>query len=93
MDELEKRYSYNTKAAFECYLRATSLDNKDITAIFGFHSSSKISQIKGEVRRKMAEIGLYLPNFRIDVGVAFEVWGIDVGELEKKYNKLRKYGL
>ena len=84
----------NIDVALRLYYTKHELGNKEITELFGKLSSSTIAQMKNEVLEKMDE--LQTPKYRyhtVNTEVAYDVWGINVAELERKRAKLIKLGL
>lgn len=80
--------------ALRIYYENSYIGNKEIKVLFGELSSAKIAQLKNAVRKKISEMGrLQHSRTEVDVVVAYDVWGLDIEEIEKKYNKLKKLGM
>ena len=77
------------------YYGNSELGTAEISAMFGGGvARSTISALKKKVLYGMAERGI--PQHRtgvVDTGTAFEVFGIDVVDIEKKYKKLKQLGV
>lgn len=84
----------NIDAALKAYYGSGYIGNKEIAEIFGTKSSSTQSKLKKYVREEEIERGIpIVVPFHVNVKVAFEVWGIDIVELEKGRKKLISLGL
>ena len=76
--------------ALKIYYSNSEIGNKEIKELFGSLSSATISKLKHLVkdemmRREMLSYGMY----KINTAVAYETWGIDVEDLEKRMKKLK----
>jgi hypothetical protein len=82
------------EVAMKLYYGTTELNNTNIKELFGGICSESIVKLKKKVKRVMIERGVqtWQPN-NINTKIAFEVWNLDVEEMEKNYNKLKKLGL
>ncbi|MCI9414535.1 MAG: hypothetical protein HFJ79_05070 [Clostridiales bacterium] len=80
--------------ALEIYYRHSEIGNKEMTTLFGKHSTATINRLKQLVKSEMAVRGIrsYCA-YSINTKLAFEVWGIDVDDLEKRRGKLLNLGL
>lgn len=79
----------NIEAAVRLYYETTELRNKDIGEIFGLKSVPAIIRLKEPVFEKQAEYNYhsyYAGAVRTDI--AYEVWGFDIDDLEKRLKKL-----
>lgn len=80
--------------ALSLYYTKTELASADIRFLFGQISDSKIQKMKHSVKIAMKDNNI--PNldcYCINTKIAYKVWGIDIEELERRYNKLKKLGL
>ncbi len=76
------------------YNNCPYMGNREIEALFGKMSSSTRVKLKGMVKDEMDERGLICYNeTTVNTDVAFEVWGLNIADLERRYAKLRKYGM
>ena len=71
------------------YYSNPEIGNKEIVSLFGRLSSATISRLKKSVKiemdkRNILSYGLH----KVNTGVAFDIWGIDVNDLEKRRKKL-----
>jgi len=80
--------------ALAIYYGHAELGNKELTALFGKRSSATVARLKRLAKDEMSrrEIPSYGIN-RVNTAVAFEVWGLDVQELEERRDKLKKLEL
>ena len=80
--------------ALRIYYKHSELGNKQITELFGNRSSATISRLKRAVKNEMAKRNVlsYGMN-KVNTSVAYEVWGIDVTDLEKRMKKLKNLEL
>ena len=80
--------------ALKIYYNHAEIGNKEITALFGRHSSATISRLKKVVKSEMNKIDM--PSYganKVNTAVAFEVWGIDKNDLEKRMKKIKELNL
>ena len=76
------------------YYENPEIGNKEIIDLFGPMSSATVSKLKQNVRKKMIELEIKpFKAYTVHTKTAFEVWGIDVDDLEKRRTKLMKLGL
>lgn len=76
--------------AIELYYTKTEIDNAEIRELFSCNSTTA-TRLKKSVQEEMArkEVRTWLPK-NIDVKTAFDVWCINVEDLEKRLAKLQK---
>lgn len=73
------------------YYEKSELLNADIKELFGIHSSATIAKLKNLVREKMVEKNVPVWNSQnINTTTAYEVWGLDISDLEQRLKKLRE---
>lgn len=78
--------------ALEIYYNHTMLGNKEIKELFGVTSDCTARVIKNEVNKAAAERDMLpMGNNYVETDFAYEVWGIDVANLEKRLAKKRKF--
>jgi len=84
----------NIDTALKIYYSNSELGNKEIKTLFGQRSSATISRLKRVVRDEMyiRDTPSYGAN-KINTVIAFEVWGIDVKDLEKRMKKIKELNL
>ena len=76
--------------ALTIYYNHTEIGNKEISTLFGKISSATLAKLKRAVKIEMCDrethsYGMY----KINTKIAFDVWGLDVVDLEKRRNKLK----
>ena len=77
--------------AVQLYYERLELSNPDIAKLFGVKSSKTVAQLKKPVREEMAKRNLLPWNSNcVNTEVAFEVWGLDIKDLEKRREKILK---
>lgn len=85
----------NIPVAVRYYYEKISLNNKDIKKIFNVTADTTAIKKKREVVEYFAgtdENPIHSLTNRLDTWRAFEAWGLDINELEKRLKKLRQYG-
>jgi len=80
--------------ALQIYYAYPEIGNKEITELFGNHSSATISRLKKAVKVEMdkQETLSYGMN-KVNTNIAYIVWGIDIADLERRRKKLRDLSL
>jgi len=81
-------------SALKIYYNHSELGNKEIIGLFGRRSTATISRLKKRVKREMdtREIPSYGAN-KVNTIVAYELWGINVKDLEKRMKKIKELNL
>ena len=75
------------------YYSCTEIGNPEIKRLFGV-SDSKAWELKRPVKRAQVEKGiLVIDKSCVNTQLAFDVWGIDVNDIERRIKKLEKLGL
>jgi hypothetical protein len=80
--------------ALKIYYENAELGNKEIRALFGNRSTATVSRLKKNVRAEMLKRGI--PSFcafRVNTPTAYDVWGIDINDLEERRRKLKELSL
>lgn len=80
--------------ALRIYYENPEIGNAEISELWGTSSSSTIKRLKSKANNLMTErnmkaFGLY----KVNTAIAFEAWGLDIADLEKRRAKLKKLGL
>lgn len=77
--------------ALRIYYTHSELGNKEIMALFGRLSSATVSRLKKAVKTEMhhQNIKAYGAN-NVNTAVAYDVWGINANDLEKRWKKLKE---
>ncbi|MDR2600415.1 MAG: hypothetical protein LBC73_09080 [Oscillospiraceae bacterium] len=85
----------NLDTALRIYYSNSELDNKSIIELFGQRiSSATISKLKKVVKDEMSRQNIMSYGLnRINTALAYETWGIDVVDLEKRRKKLKDLNL
>jgi len=80
--------------ALKIYYENAEIGNKEIKILFGVRSSATISKLKKFVRLEMIKRNIPIFNSnKINTALAYDVWGIDVVDLESRMNKLKELSL
>lgn len=78
--------------AIKLYYEKIEIGNKDISELFNINSSSTICRIKKMAKAKMiAESTPIWNSVFVNTRVAYTAWGLDIKDLELRYNKLKKF--
>jgi hypothetical protein len=81
-------------AALTIYYSHSEIGNKEITALFGRLSSATVARLKATVKDEMMKRDMFSYGmYKVNTAVAFDVWGIDVVDLEKRRKKLKELSL
>ena len=79
------------KTALRLYYENSEISNQQIQELFGKLSSATIARLKKQVYEKMIEQEVFVFCQRnINTAVAYEVFGIDVDDLERRMRKLQE---
>lgn len=85
--------NFNIEAAVRLYYERFELSSNDIKEIFGDMSAVTCTRYKRKAWEQMAEDQTTTWSARnVNTQSAFTAWGLDIAELEKRLNKLRKLG-
>ena len=80
--------------ALKVFYENGEIGNKEIKYLFGNRSSATVSRLKKLVKAEM--IKRSVPTFnanKINTVVAYDVWGIDVIDLENRMKKIKELSL
>lgn len=84
----------NIKTAIYKYYNNIELTNTDIKELFGVTAWASINRLKSPVQDHMVKHDIPVCNASaVNTYAAYEVWGLDIADLEKRYAKLEKYGM
>ena len=76
--------------ALKIYYINSEIGNKEILSLFGRLSSATVAKLKKLVKEEMINQGKFSYGLnKINTSVAFDVWGIDVTDLERRRKKLK----
>ena len=80
--------------ALSIYYNYSEVGNKEIAALFGQRSTATVVRLKRLAKDEMTarDILSYGAN-KVNTAVAFEVWGIDVKDLERRMKKIKELSL
>jgi hypothetical protein len=82
------------ETAIRLYWEKIELSTKDIKELFHPVGNKKVVLLKETAKEKMAENQTPSWNaLRVNTKTAYEAWGLDIDDLERRYNKLQKLGL
>ena len=80
--------------ALYIYYRYPEIGTKEVARLFSRRSKSSVYRLKKLVRKRMAEDGIYTHGrYNINTECAYKAWGIDIEDLERRRNKLKKLGV
>ena len=80
--------------ALKIYYENVEIGNKEIIILFGNRSTATISRLKKLVKAEMIKRNMpAFSTFKVNTAIAFEVWGIDIADLEKRLYKLKELSL
>ena len=80
--------------ALRTYYSHSEIGNKEIAALFGRLSTATVAKLKKVAKDEMTKRGVYSYGmYKVNTAIAFEVWGIDVADLEKRMKKLKELKL
>ena len=93
-DEMKYRQIADIETAIRIYYQYPEINNKQICKLFGMSNGSTASRYKKAVKDE--QINRNIKTMCIDAvntEVAYDVWGIDVVDLERRLKKLKSLGL
>lgn len=85
--------SPDIKTAVRIYYTKPEIVTDDIRKLFSVGKSTA-QKLKNQVRNVMAEKGVkvWLP-YSVNTKVAYEMWGLDIADLENRLKKLQRLGM
>lgn len=82
------------ETAIRLYYEKIELYNGDIRELFGKVSGTKIARLKELGREVMRKSDIPSWNARaVNTQAAYEAWGLEIDDLERRYNRLKKLAL
>lgn len=82
------------ETAIRLYYENLELGNTEIKELFRVASGKKILTLKQMAKERMEQKEVAQWNaLRVNTKTAYEAWGLDINDLERRYNKLQKLGL
>ena len=87
-------HQFDLDAAIRVYYASPELRNAEISEIFKGISAATINRKKRRVKEEMRKRGVHTwhPN-AINTTLAYEVWGLDIKDLEHRRSKLMELGM
>jgi len=80
--------------ALKIYYSNSEIGNKEIKELFGSLSSATVSKLKHIVKDEMCNRNILAFGLnKVNTNVAYDVWGIDINDLEKRLKKLKELAL
>ena len=80
--------------ALRIYYKYAEIGNREILTLFGRRSSATVSRLKRAVKTEMNKRDMFSYGAnKVNTEVAFDVWGIDVKDLEKRMKKIKELEL
>jgi len=84
----------NIETALKIYYHNSELGNKEITDLFGRLSSATVARLKSIVKDEMTKRSIMTYRmYKINTCVAYDVWGINITDLEKRLKKIKELAL
>ena len=81
----------NIEKALEIYWSCPEIGNKEIKEIFDIVGSATVTRYKKLAQEKMAETGVLCRGLHcVNTEAAYQAWGIDAADLEKRLIKLQR---
>ncbi|MCH5209446.1 MAG: hypothetical protein J1F01_00630 [Oscillospiraceae bacterium] len=94
MNSIKVKTFVSINEAIRIYYTYPELGNKEIRELFGNLANSTISNYKKAVREVQTERNIKTSQKNaVNTEVAYEVWGIDVENLEQRRKKLKALGM
>lgn len=76
--------------ALRIYYTHSELGNKEILSLFGRLSSATTAKLKNMAKDEMINRDIHTYGmYKVNTTVAYDVWGIDITDLEKRRKKLK----
>ena len=82
------------ETALKVFYENAEIGNKEIKELFGNRSSATISRLKRLVKSEM--INRDIPRFniyKVNTAIAYEAWGINIMDLERRRKKIKELSL
>ena len=82
------------ETALEIYYKKSEIGNQDLILLFGKLSSATICKLKKAVKAEMLKRNICsYSSYKISTEIAYEIFHINVIELENRLEKLKKLNL
>ena len=80
--------------ALKIYYENAEIGNQEIKILFGSRSSATISRLKKLVKIEMVKKEMPTFNaYKVNTVIAYDVWGIDISDLENRMKKIKELSL
>ena len=84
----------DVETAIKIYYGSIELGNKEIKALFSPVGEQKVILLKRYAKAYADERDTPVWNAsKVNTEMAFEAWGLNIVDLERRYNKLKKMGV
>ena len=80
--------------ALKIYYNHAEIGNKELSILFGQRSSATVARLKRIAKDEMSR--RKIPSYcmkKVNTAVAFDLWGIDIADLEKRREKIQALNL
>ena len=82
------------ETAIKLYYENIEIGNQEIKMLFGSISSATVCKLKNLAKEKMLENNVPSWNaLNVNTKTAYKAWGLDIDDLEFRYNKLKELNL
>ena len=90
--QMRVRITDDLELLIETYYKKVELSGDDIGKLFNTECSSTITNLKKLARKQMAKDNILPWNaFDVNTECAYKAWGMNIKELEERYDKLRRF--
>ena len=80
--------------ALKIYYGNSEIGNREIRILFGSRSTATVSRLKRLAKSEMLKRDMPTFNaYKVNTAIAFDVWGIDVEDLESRMKKIQELSL
>ena len=80
--------------ALKVFYENGEIGNKEIISLFGNRSTATIARLKRLVKAEMMKRGASIFNEnKVNTAIAYDVWGIDIIDLENRMKKIKELSL
>lgn len=79
--------------AIQLYYRWTEIGNEEIRRLFGVGSNTALKLKKAVWEKMVKEQTPVWDAKKVNTEVAYQVWGLDIASMERRYEKLKKLGV
>jgi len=77
--------------ALKIYYEKAEIGNKEIRELFDVRSTATLSRLKKLIKAVMIERNIpTFSDYKVNTRIAYEVWGIDVADLEERRKKIQE---